>query len=121
MSFICDLLNQTVGPRVSAEMQPHLRAFYGGLIRRYLPQTWWFTTESGMATLVVDQTGVARACDGQAGQPDVSVSWTDRDAYNSLTAGDRRRVPPGASPPKVTIHTRKGQAAYDQLRNRLGL
>jgi len=121
MSYIADLLNQTVVPRVQSELQPHLRSFYGGLIRRYLPQVWWFTTDSGKATLHVDENGMAQALDGHFGQPDVSLSWTDHDAYASLTASDTSQVPAGTSAPAVQVHTRKGQAGYDQLRKRLGL
>lgn len=121
MSYISDLLAQTVAPRVQAELQPHLRGIFGGIIRRYLPQVWWFTTDSGMATLYVDQSGMAVSIDGQSGSPDVSLTWTDRDAYASLTASTPNQVPAGTSVPSVQIHTSKGQAAYNQLRKRLGL
>ena len=121
MSYISDLLAQTVAPRVQTELQPHLRGFLGGLIQHDLPQVWWFSTNSGTATLYVDQSGVARSIDGQSGSPDVSVSWTDPDAYASLTATNPSQVPAGTSLLSVEIHTSKGRAAYDQLRQRLGL
>jgi len=121
MTYIGDLLTQTVAPRIQAELQPHLRAFYGGLLRGYLPQIWWFTTESGTATLYVDANGTAQVYEGQSGQPDVRLTWTDQDAYTSLTSQDARSVPAGVRPPQVQVMTRKGKAAYDQLRQRLKL
>ena len=121
MSFISDLLARTVSPRVRAELQPHLRGIFGGIIRNYLPQVWFFSTESGTATLYVDRNGIATVTEGRSGSPDVELTWSDRDAYNSLMADDRSQIPPGTQAPSVLVRTSKGKAAYNQLRKRLGL
>lgn len=118
MTYIRDLLDATVAPRVAGELQPHLRAVYGGLVRRYLPQAWWFTTNSGSATLVVDRIGTAQTTDGLSGQPDVTITWTDQAAHDALASGGGAG---GLTPPKVQVHSSKGRTAFDQLRKRLGL
>jgi hypothetical protein len=121
MSYISQLVDQMVAPRVSAELQRHLRGLFGGIIRGYLPQVWWFSTATGHATLVVDRQGAAQVLDGQQGQPDAAITWTDQAFYTALTTQDRRHLPPGTPEPQVNIYTKKGQAAYGQLRSRLGL
>jgi hypothetical protein len=120
-SYISQLVNQTVAPRVSTELQKHLRGFFGGIIRGYLPQVWWFITDGGSATLMVDRQGTSQVLDGQQGQPDASITWTDAAFHIALTTQDRRQLPPGTPEPRVQIYTKKGQAAYGQLRSRLGL
>lgn len=120
-NYISGLVSQTVAPRVTAELQPHLRGLFGGVIRGYLPQVWWFSTENGHATLTVDKQGESRVYEGQVGQPDASIRWTDQAFYVALSTQDRRRLPPGTPEPQVQIHTSKGRAAYNQLRSRLGL
>jgi hypothetical protein len=121
MSQIANLVAQTVAPEVTAQLQPYLRGLFGGIVRGYLPQTWWFSTETGQATLVVDQQGQAQVYDGQAGQPDAAITWTDHAFGIVLTTRDRGRLQPGSGQPNVEIFTSKGQAAFNQLRKRLGL
>ena len=121
MSDLSDLLTQTVAPRVRAELKPHLHAFYGMLVRSYLPQVWWFTSESSQVALEVDKHGDCRVSDGQGGKPDVSITWTDLAFRIALSTGSQNELPPGVGPPKVKIHSHRGKAGYDQLRKRLGL
>ena len=121
MSDIAKLLARTVAPRVQTELQHHLRGFFRGIVRGYLPQTWWFSTESGQATLSVSKDGVTQVRDGQSGDPDVSIAWTDKAFRIALDTGDRTQLPASTPAPKVEVHTPKGKAAYGQLRKRLGL
>ncbi len=121
MSQIANLVAQTVAPQVTAQLQPYLRGLFGGIVQRYLPQTWWFSTETGHATLVVDNQGHCQVYDGQAGQPDAAITWTDQAFSIVLTTRDRNRLPAGSGQPNVEIYTSKGQAAFNQLRKRLGL
>ena len=121
MSFISDLVGQAIAPRVSAELQPHLRGLFGGVVRGYLPQTWWFHTETGSATLFVDQQGVAQVKDGRVGQPDAEIAWTDAAFHAAITSRSRDAIPRGTPEPQVHLYTDKGRAAFGQLRRRLGL
>ena len=93
MSQIANLVAQTVAPQVTAQLQPYLRGLFGGIVQRYLPQTWWFSTETGHATLVVDNQGHCQVYDGQAGQPDAAITWTDQAFSIVLTTRDRNRLP----------------------------
>ena len=120
-SYISQLVSVTVAPKVSAELRPRLRGLLGVIIRGYLPQIWWFSTESGHASLVVDQEGSAQVLEGQQGRPDASITWTDQAFHLALTTQDRRQLPVETPRPRVEIYTKKGRAAYNQLRSRLGL
>ncbi|MCI4341470.1 MAG: hypothetical protein L3K11_03750 [Thermoplasmata archaeon] len=121
MTYIADLVAATVAPRVSAELQPHLRSFYGGIVRAYLPQTWWFSTQSGRATLFVDREGQSQVVDGAVGQPDAEIGWTDAAFHVALTTADRRLLPSGTPDPEVNLYTANGKTAFKQLRQRIGL
>jgi hypothetical protein len=121
MNDISNLLSRTVAPRVQAELQHHLKGFFGKIVRGYLPQTWWFSTEKGESTLIVGKDGVTEVSDGKTGEPDVSISWTDKAFQIALTTGDRSKLPEGTPIPDVQVHTSRGKAAYGQLRKRLGL
>jgi hypothetical protein len=115
------LLAQNVAPRVQAELQHYLRGMFRGIVRGYLPQTWWFASEDGRATLFVDKEGLTRVTDGESGEPDVAITWTQKAFQVALTTGDRSKLPARTPIPTVEVHTSKGKAAYGQLRKRLGL
>jgi hypothetical protein len=121
MTDLTTLLTQTVAPRVQAELKPHLRGFFGAIVRGYLPQTWWFSTEKGQATLHVDKNGDAHVSAGRSGAPDVAIGWTDKAFRIALTTGDRSKLPADTPVPTVEIHSSKGKMAYGQLRKKLGL
>jgi hypothetical protein len=121
LNDISKLLADTVAPRVQSELQHYLRGFFRGIVKGYLPQTWWFATETGMATLHVDKDGVAKVSDGHQGHSDVSISWTARAFHVALETGDRSKLPANTPAPNIEVNTSKGRAAYGQLRKRLGL
>jgi hypothetical protein len=121
LNRIADLLARTVAPRVQEELQHHLRGLFGVIVRGYLPQTWWFSTENGQATLHVAKDGVTQVNDGKSGKPDVSIGWTEAAFLIALTTGDRSKLPLDTPAPRVRVHSSKGRAAYGQLRKRLGL
>ena len=118
MSCIEALLAKTA-TRVEPEVQQRLRGFLGQFIRAYLPQTWVFQTNDGTASLRVDANGHATAIAGAAADPDVTVEI----AHDRLKAAleGTSKTPPPASEYKVTPHTKKGKAAFDLLRQRVGL
>ncbi len=111
-----------VAPQVTAQLQPRLsHPLFGGLLRRYLPQTWWFVSPGASATLHVGPDGQSQAFEGSVGPPDVVISWT-AEAFDAVLAyRDPSRVPPGSGRPNVEKRTPKGAAAFDYLRSRLGL
>jgi hypothetical protein len=121
VSDISTLLEKTVVPKIRTELRPHLEGLFGGVVRSFLPQTWWFSTESGDGTLVVDQSGAGKVYDGKIGHPDVSITWTDHEFFVALTTGDREGLPAKRTAPKIQVHTPKGKVGYEQLRKRLGL
>jgi nitrite reductase/ring-hydroxylating ferredoxin subunit len=121
LSELSDGLTQTVARRISTELKPHLRSFYGGLLRRYLPQVWLFVAENGAATLEVDRHGDCQVSEGQIDDPDVVVTWTNEAFRIAFTTGNRNELPAGTKAPEVEIHSRRGQVAFEQLRKRLGL
>jgi hypothetical protein len=121
LSEISDLLARTVAPRVQSELQHYLKGLFGGIVKGYLPQTWWFSTESGHATLHVGKDGGTRVTEGRSGQPDVSISWTNKAFGIALSTGDRSKLPANTLAPIVEVHSSRGKAAYNQLKKRLGL
>ena len=121
MSRIGDLLTRTVAPKVTSEVQRNLRGLFGGIVRGYLPQVWWFTTESGSATLFVNEQGLCQVHDGQSGAPDGSIAWTDGAFQIALTAQDRSGLPVGTQAPQIQTYSKKGQTAFGFLRKRFGV
>lgn len=122
-STIARILTQSgIAAEVTERLRQELRRFIvGGIVRSHLPQTWWFVSESGAATFYVDQNGAAVVYDGQAGNPDVTVTWSDAAFNAALVLRDRSRIPAGSGAPSVVAHTGKGQRAFAQVRSQLGL
>lgn len=118
MNPTAELLS-TIRQSVQDEVQPRLRGFLGGMFRAYLPQTWVFRTEQGVASLVVDPDGRVSVLDAAATAPDVTVEVGHERLRVALTTRGRGGLPPG--PLTVTPHTTKGRTAFDYVRPRLGL
>lgn len=118
MSCVEQLLAKTA-VEVEPEVRRRLTGFLGQFVRAYLPQTWVFETEDGVASLRVDADGHASALPGAAPQPDVTIAIR----HDRLKAALERRskTPPTPSEYHVTTHTAKGKAAFDLLRPRIGL
>jgi len=109
----------TIRQSVQDEVQPRLRGFLGGIFRAYLPQSWVFRTEQGVASLTVDQAGQVSVLDAAASAPDVTVEVGHERLRAALATRRRDGLPPG--PLSVTPHTTKGRTAFDYVRPRLGL
>ncbi|MGA8542979.1 MAG: hypothetical protein WB947_05525 [Thermoplasmata archaeon] len=118
MSCIEGLLRDT-GKQVEPEVQKQLRGLFGGIVRSYLPQTWVFETDDGVASMVVDKSGAVSVTAGAAPHPDVTVKIPHDRLAVALKTRDKAKVPPG--PLTVTPHTSKGKTAFDYLRSRIGL
>jgi len=105
--------------RLQPEVQRRLQGLIGSLMRAYLPQAWVFQTDVGTATLVVDRDGAASAIPGASASPDVTVEIP----YARLAAALRTGSRTGAASESVSVtpHTAKGRAAFDYLRQRVGL
>ncbi len=101
------------------QLQQQLRGLFGGIVRAYLPQTWVFRTEEGVATLRVDPSGRFSVVAGALDPADVTVEVGHARLAAALTTRRREAVPPG--PLTVTPHTSKGRTAFEYLRGRLGL
>lgn len=122
VSYIAQLLQSSVAPQVTARLRRELsKVFIGGIVRGYLPQTWWFVSDSGSATFYVEQNGVATVYDGTTGSPDVTVTWTDAAYYAAIGLQDRSRIPADSGAPNVVPHTQRGATAFGQVRKQLGL
>ncbi len=117
MASVRELL-EPLAARAEHEVRPRLGGMFGGMLRAYLPQTWVFTTEQGSASLTVDGEGRATITEGPAVPADVTVEVGHARLESALASGGRQ-IAPGRF--EVTPHTRKGKAAFDYLRGRLGL
>jgi len=118
MGSTAELLASVSG-RLEAELRPRLQGLFGGLVRAYLPQSWVFRTEQGIASLRVDRDGHVSVVASADPNPDVTVEL----GYDRLQGAlDRSRGGTGsAGPVTVTPHTTRGRTAFDYLRPKLGL
>ncbi len=118
MSELTDLLG-TAGRELEPEIQRRLKGFLGAFVRAYLPQVWEFRTDVGAAALLVDAQGATSVVEPPPSHPDVTVETT----YARLSAALRARGKgaPSSAGVTVTTHTAKGKAAFDYLRERVGL
>ena len=119
MSELQSLLS-SLRPEIESQIKPHLRGFFGGIVRGYLPQVWAFRTETESASLRVSGEGAVRASEGLPRDFDVLIIWSHQQLTAALRTRDRDQVPPGA-PPSVEFRTRKGKTAFSFLRSRFGL
>jgi hypothetical protein len=110
----------SLGPEIESQIKPHLRGFFGGMVRHYLPQVWAFQTESEAASLTVSSAGRVRVTPGVSRQCDVLVTWSERQLLAALRTRDRHRVPAGPDP-QVEFKTRSGKTAFSFLKSRFGL
>ncbi len=101
------------------QVRQQLGGLFGGILRAYLPQTWVFRTEDGVATLRVDAAGKFSVVAGAVAPADVTVEVGHARLTAALTTRRREAVPPG--PLTVTPHTSKGRTAFEYLRGRIGL
>jgi hypothetical protein len=113
-------LLSSLRPDIESQIKPHLRGFFGGIVRGYLPQVWAFRTETESASLKVTALGNVRASDGLPKDFDVLIIWTHEQLTAALRTRDRTQVPAGAAP-AVEFRTRKGKTAFSFLRSRFGL
>ncbi len=118
MSCIEGLLAE-VGRDAEKEIQSRLGGFFGGMLRHYLPQTWVFQTEDGVASLRVDERGVVTVRPGALRPADVTIEVGHDRLRAALTT--RRKETGVAGPLNVIPHTAKGKAAFAYLGDRLGL
>lgn len=105
--------------RLQPEIQRRLQGLIGSLMRAYLPQAWEFRTDRGAATLLVDRDGKTSVASGPAQSPDVTVEAPF--AQLSAALHPDGRTTPAREAFRVTPHTSKGRAAFDYLRQRMGL
>jgi hypothetical protein len=118
MSCVEELL-RSVAKDAEPQVQQQLRGLFGGMLRHYLPQTWVFRTEDGVASLYVDPAGQFSVSSGARDPADVTVEVGHERLKVALTTRRRDAVPSG--PLTVTPHTAKGKTAFEYLRGRLGL
>lgn len=112
-------LLRSAAREVEGQLRPQLNGLFGSVIAAYLPQTWVFATEEGVATLRVGRDGSAEVASGAVDGADVTVHTSHARLAAALRTRRREMVPPG--PLAVTPHTEKGRTAFGFLRGRLGL
>lgn len=110
---------RAAGREFEPDIRSRLSGFLGGMLRHYLPQTWVFRTEGGIASLTVDESGAVSVVAGAAAHPDVEIEIPQARLLAALKDRKRAAVPPNEV--HVTAHSAKGRAAFDYLRGRLGL
>lgn len=118
MSCVETLLKR-VARDAEPEIQQRLHGLFGGMIRAYLPQTWVFRTEDGVASFRVDTAGRIEVASGADSSPDLTIEIGHDRLKAALSTRRRDAVPPGRF--TVTPHTAKGKTAFEYLRGRLGL
>ncbi len=114
-----EALLRDAGRRVEPEIQRRLQGLLGSFVRAYLPQAWVFRTDVGTATLLVDARGATSVVAEPPAHPDVTVEATFARLSAALREG--RKGAPSSAGVTVTTHTSKGKAAFDYLRERVGL
>lgn len=111
-----EALLASVARDAEPQLQQQLRGLLGGFVRAYLPQTWVFRTEEGVATLHVDAAGKFSVLADAVAPADVTVEIGH--ARLAAAISTRRRAEGTLT---VTPHTSKGRTAFEYLRGRLGL
>jgi hypothetical protein len=119
MSELESLLS-SLRPDIESQLKPHLRGFFRGIVRSYLPQVWAFKTEIESGSLTVSAEGKVRVSPGVSRHCDVLITWSHQQLTAALRTRDRTQVPPGA-PPSVEFKTRRGKTAFSFLKSRFGL
>lgn len=114
MSCVKELLGGLCG-EVESRARPWLM-----FIKGYLPQNWIFKTELEKLTFTVTKEGKASVTDGESSEPDVIIEWTQSLLCTALKTRDKKAIPSGEKP-KITIITKKGDAAFGFLRQTFGL
>ncbi len=107
-------------PEIESQLKPHLRGFWRGIIRGYLPQVWAFQTEVVPESLTVSAEGKVRVSPGVSRNCDVMIKWTHKQLTAALRTRDRSQVPPGTAP-TVEFKTRRGKTSFSFLKSRFGL
>lgn len=102
------------------QLKHRLKGIEGPLLKRYLPQTWVFETESEIVSFVVDEKGNATVHKGEGSNRDVTVKWKHEPLCSVLKARSPKGVQEGDHP-TITYHTQKGKAAFNFLRKRIGI
>ena len=123
MSCLLNLLEQ-LSPRVEAELRPHLRSLVRGtIVRHHLPQVWVFDTDAERVSFIVDHQGAVSALGSSDPPLDVLISVSHDVLSTALEAAlglrDSHAVIRGPITP--TFYTRKGERAFNYLRQRIGL
>ncbi len=101
------------------ETKKNLSGFSAGLLGRYLPQNWYFKTESEIVTLTIDLKGNTTIVNEAIQNPDVTIEIDHDYICTALTS----RKKPSFQPKffNVTTHTKKGRIAFPFLKSRFGL
>ncbi|MFZ0891306.1 MAG: hypothetical protein WB778_00400 [Thermoplasmata archaeon] len=119
MSEIESLLS-SLGPDIESKLKHHLRGFFGGVVRGYLPQVWAFKTETESGSLTVTAEGKVHVSAGVSRHCDVLITWSHKQLVAALRTRDRDQVPPGAAP-SIEFNTKRGKTAFSFLKSRFGL
>jgi hypothetical protein len=119
MSELESLLS-SLRPDIESQIKPHLRGFFRGIVRSYLPQVWAFKTETESESLTVSAEGKVRVSAGVSRNYDVLITWSHQQLTAALRTRDRNQVPSGPAP-TVEFRTRRGKTAFSFLRSRFGL
>ncbi|MGD0587671.1 MAG: hypothetical protein ABSA63_02625 [Thermoplasmata archaeon] len=119
MSELQSLLS-SFRPDIESQLKPHLRGFFGGVVRHYLPQVWAFKTETESGSLTVSAEGKVRVSAGVSRHCDVLITWSHPQLMAALRTRDRTQIPSGSAP-SVQFKTRRGKTAFSFLRSRFGL
>lgn len=105
---------------IEKQLKPNLSGPKGLLVNGYLPQTWVFETERGACTVFLDAEGNARVLPATDQDRDVTIQWKHDSLVSVLESRSRSSVS-GGDYPNVFVQTEKGRAAFNYLRNSIGL
>jgi len=119
MNCIMSLLDG-VCAEIESQLRPRFNGAQRSLIVQFLPQIWVFETEDQVVSLVVDRQGNVFTQAINRGDKDVTVRWKHEYLASVLKTRSTAYVPHGELP-TIIFHTEKGRAAFEFLKQRLGL
>lgn len=108
------------GRQLEARVQLHRAHMMRDGLRRALPQSWRFETESETAVLRLDAEAHVSVGADVIEPPSVIVRWTQRDLVDALLAG-RSNERARATPPTIRFTSDAGRKAFSMLATSLGL
>jgi hypothetical protein len=100
-----------------ARLKQALKGLFGGIVRKYLPQTWTIVTDQENVTIRADTQGSIHVSNEVAPSRDGDIEIRHDLLADGIKNG--RSPPPGSY--QVKFYTAKGKTAFNQVKSSFGL